>query len=137
MWHDHGRDVVWRVDEMSQAVAPALSPTGTIDRVLDLADTWWSDLHTALGNLASHDTNRVWVQQSHPSQRISEVYGDQVDTTVAEWACAHGDAGTPTSSPPAHDPGLGRLGEGARRPGRGLPVVRLPGGAEPGGPCSH
>ncbi|WP_043224563.1 hypothetical protein [Streptomyces sp. NRRL F-5193] len=92
-WYDRGREVVWRVDEMSQAVAPALSPTGSIDRDTHLADTWWSDLRTALGNLARHDTSRVCVQQSHLSLRITEVYGDQVDTTVTEWACAHGDIG--------------------------------------------
>jgi len=92
-WYDHGREVVWRADEMSRAPAPALSPNGTIDRDPGLTDAWWSDLRTALGTLARYETGRVCVQQSHLSQRITEVYGDQVDTTVSEWACAHGDVG--------------------------------------------
>ncbi|MEU9120588.1 aminoglycoside phosphotransferase [Streptomyces sp. NPDC048506] len=93
MWHDEGRGVVWRADEMSLATSPALSPAGTVDRDPSLAEAWWADLRTALGNLARHETSRVCVQQSHLSRRIGEVYGDQVDTTVAEWTCAHGDVG--------------------------------------------
>jgi hypothetical protein len=93
MWHDADRGVVWRADEMSLATAPALSPTGTINHDPALPDAWWTHLRTALGNLARHETSRVCVQQSHLSRRIAEVYGDGIDTTVPQWACAHGDLG--------------------------------------------
>lgn len=60
------------VDEMSLATAPAVSPTGTVDRDPGLTDAWWADLRTALGNLARHETSRVCVQQGHLSGRIGE-----------------------------------------------------------------
>ncbi|MFE9633997.1 hypothetical protein [Streptomyces sp. NPDC006463] len=47
----------------------------------------------ALVALVGHSTQRVCLRQDHLAGRIREVYGDQVDTTVTEWACAHGDVG--------------------------------------------
>ncbi|MFB7257917.1 aminoglycoside phosphotransferase [Streptomyces nojiriensis] len=92
-WHDPARGVVWRVDEMSLAASPSISPTGSIDRDPELPPTWWAELRDALVVLAGHSTERVCLSQDHLAGRIREVYGDQVDTTVTEWACAHGDIG--------------------------------------------
>ncbi|MCS0638355.1 aminoglycoside phosphotransferase [Streptomyces sp. LP05-1] len=92
-WHDPERGVVWRVDEMSRAPAPAVSPAGTVDQDPDLPALWWRELGGALAVLARHDTHRVCLRQEHLTARIREAYGDAVDTTITEWACAHGDVG--------------------------------------------
>ncbi|MBT2408137.1 MULTISPECIES: hypothetical protein [unclassified Streptomyces] len=33
------------------------------------------------------------MRQEHLTGRIRKVYGDAVDTTITDWACAHGDIG--------------------------------------------
>ncbi|MFC9581594.1 aminoglycoside phosphotransferase [Streptomyces yangpuensis] len=92
-WHDAGRGVVWRVDEMSRASSAAVSPIGSVDKEPDLPSDWWVALRHALALLAGHTTERVCLRQEHLTTRIREIYGDEVDTTVPDWACAHGDLG--------------------------------------------
>ncbi|WP_374776993.1 aminoglycoside phosphotransferase [Streptomyces sp. NBC_01310] len=92
-WHDPERGVVWRVDEMSRATTPAVSATGTVDQDPNLPSGWWTALRAALDALAGHDTDRVCMRQEHLTGRIREIYGDTVDTTITDWACAHGDIG--------------------------------------------
>ncbi|NEA55585.1 aminoglycoside phosphotransferase [Streptomyces sp. SID13666] len=93
IWSDPTRDVVWRGDEMTLAGDPALSQTGDITTDPHLPDQWWTDLQASLSNLAAHPTDRVAMGQAHLTARIQEIYGDQVDTTITDWACAHGDLG--------------------------------------------
>jgi hypothetical protein len=93
IWSDTPRGVVWRADEMTRVDDPALSATGDITTDPDLPDQWWTDLRSALTNLAGHSTDRVCLSQAHLSARIHEVYGNEIDTTITDWACAHGDLG--------------------------------------------
>ncbi|MEU8495212.1 aminoglycoside phosphotransferase [Streptomyces sp. NPDC006656] len=100
-WYDPDRGVVWRVDEMSRATTTAVSPVGTVNHNPDLPASWWAELSQALSALGGHTTDRVCVRQEHLSARIREVYGDEIDTTVPEWACAHGDLGWANVTAPA------------------------------------
>ncbi|MFD5629960.1 aminoglycoside phosphotransferase [Streptomyces sp. NPDC127072] len=93
VWTDPGRGVVWRADEMTLVEGGALSPTGDITTDPGLPAQWWTDLRTALMNLSVHSTDRVSMGQAHLTRRIHEVYGTDIDTTITDWACAHGDLG--------------------------------------------
>ncbi|MDX3224529.1 aminoglycoside phosphotransferase [Streptomyces sp. ME19-01-6] len=93
VWTDHARGVVWRADEMTLVEDGALSATGDITTDPGLPEQWWADLQTALTNLAAHSTDRVSMGQTHLTRRIHEVYGNEIDTTITNWACAHGDLG--------------------------------------------
>lgn len=92
-WFDTTRDVVWRADEMTRAEDPTVSAAADIVTDPLLPERWWTDLEFALTSLASHDTDRVAMPEAHLTTRIHEMYGDGIDTTVADWACAHGDLG--------------------------------------------
>ncbi|CAM5678195.1 hypothetical protein SALBM311S_02150 [Streptomyces alboniger] len=93
LWTDQTRGVVWRADEMTLVDEGALSSTSDITEDPGLPEQWWIDLRTALTNLSEHSTDRVSMGQSHLTRRIHEVYGDDIDTTINDWACAHGDLG--------------------------------------------
>lgn len=93
VWTDRTRGVVWRADEMTLVEDGALSATGDITADPRLPEQWWIDLRTALINLAEHSTDRVSMSQAHLTRRIHEVYGKAIDTTITDWACAHGDLG--------------------------------------------
>ena len=93
VWTDLGRCVVWRADEMTFVEDGALSLTGDITTDPGLPEQWWTDLRTALMNLSVHSTDRVSMGQAHLTRRIHEVYGTDIDTTITDWACAHGDLG--------------------------------------------
>lgn len=93
IWTDQALGVVWRADEMTLVEDGALSATGDITTDPGLPEQWWTDLRTALANLAEHSTDRVSMGQAHLTRRIHEVYGTDIDTTITEWACAHGDLG--------------------------------------------
>ncbi|MER7684026.1 hypothetical protein [Streptomyces sp. NPDC097610] len=71
----------------------ALSPTSDITTDPELPEQWWINLRTALMNLSVHSTDRVSMGQTHLTRRIHEVYGTDIDTTITDWACAHGDLG--------------------------------------------
>ncbi|RSN18768.1 aminoglycoside phosphotransferase [Streptomyces sp. WAC 01325] len=93
VWTDSARGVVWRADEMTLVDEGALSATGEIAEDPGLPEQWWIDLRAALTNLAAHSSDRVSMGQGHLTRRIHEVYGDDIDTTITDWACAHGDLG--------------------------------------------
>ncbi|MEV6670506.1 aminoglycoside phosphotransferase [Streptomyces sp. NPDC051162] len=92
-WSDTDRDVVWRADEMTLVPSASISQQADLPQDAQLSERWWSDLYTALDNLAGHSTTRVCVTQDHLSARVREIYGATLDTTVTEWTCAHGDLG--------------------------------------------
>lgn len=92
-WYDADRCVVWRAESMSMAASPAISQTATINSDPALPDVWWSSLRAGLRELAEHETSRICMPQEHLSARIAEIYGDEIDTTVTDWACVHGDLG--------------------------------------------
>jgi hypothetical protein len=93
VWNDRTRGVVWRADEMTLVEDGALSTTGDITSDPGLPEQWWIDLRAALTNLAAHSTDRVSMGQAHLTRRIHEVYGKDIDTTITDWSCAHGDLG--------------------------------------------
>lgn len=93
VWTDEARGVVWRADEMTLVEGGALSATGDITVDPGLPEQWWTDLRAALTNLAEHSTDRVSMGQTHLSRRIHDVYGEDIDTAITDWACAHGDVG--------------------------------------------
>ncbi|MBT2408457.1 MULTISPECIES: hypothetical protein [unclassified Streptomyces] len=79
---------------MSRATGLAVSATGTVDQDPNLpADWWWAELRRALAALSGHHTDRACMRHEHLTGRIREVYSDTVDTTITDWACAHGDIG--------------------------------------------
>jgi hypothetical protein len=90
-WPDTDRGVVWRAEELTLVRSTAISPSGSLAADPGLGDAWWACLKSSLTALAAHPTGRVAMSQEHLSRRIGEVYGNQVDTTVEEWATAHGD----------------------------------------------
>ncbi|MEV5573928.1 aminoglycoside phosphotransferase [Spirillospora sp. NPDC052269] len=92
-WYDTDREVVWRADEMTRVTDPAVSGTGSLTTDPGLPDTWWADLQAASKSLAAYKTQRICMTQEHLSRRITEVYGDELDTTITDWATVHGDLG--------------------------------------------
>ncbi|TDQ52220.1 aminoglycoside phosphotransferase [Actinorugispora endophytica] len=90
-WQDEARGAVWRADEMTMVEAPVIAENGSITANPELGDAWWSELKASLTALASHRTNRVGMGQTHLTRRLTEVFGDAVDTDVDEWSTAHAD----------------------------------------------
>lgn len=87
-WTDPQRDVVWRADEVELITAPVVDDLVT---AAALPDSWWAGMRESLIALGQHRTERVGMSQAHLTKRITEVFGDAVDTTVDEWATAHTD----------------------------------------------
>ncbi|MGW2539691.1 aminoglycoside phosphotransferase [Kitasatospora sp. NPDC001574] len=92
-WTDNTLGVVWRADEMTHIPARSISRRADLSSDPDLPEQWWTDLRAALDALAGHTTDRLCMSQTHLTARIREIYGDAVDSTVTDWACAHGDLG--------------------------------------------
>ncbi|MBB5491452.1 aminoglycoside phosphotransferase [Nocardiopsis metallicus] len=90
-WQDEPRDAVWRADEMTLVKAPVIAENGSITTDPQLGNAWWSELKKSLTALASHSTDRVGMGQAHLTRRLTEVFGDAVDTHVDEWGTAHAD----------------------------------------------
>lgn len=90
-WQDDARDAVWRADEMTVVCSSVISSNGSITCDPQLSDAWWVELKTSLDALAAHETDRVGMRQAHLTRRITEVFGEGVDTSVGEWGTAHAD----------------------------------------------
>ena len=91
-WIDETRNVVWRADEAELVTALAIHPSGVLDVDPELTETWWDGLASSLASLAAVDTIRITMGQAHLTRRIDQVFGDRrIDTTITEWATAHGD----------------------------------------------
>ena len=90
-WRDDARNAVWRADEMTLASSAVIDPSGSVAVPLDLPQAWWDSLSRSLVALAGHQTGRTGMRQEHLTARISEVYGDGVDTVADEWTTAHAD----------------------------------------------
>lgn len=90
-WQDEARDTVWRADEMTMVEAPVVAENGSITTDPELGGAWWSGLKESLTALASYRTDRVGMGQAHLTRRLTEVFGDAVDTGVDEWSTAHAD----------------------------------------------
>lgn len=90
-WRDEVRDVVWRADETTLIEGAVISSAGSVTNDPGLSDAWWADLKASLAALAVHQTPRVGMPQDHLTRRVTEVFGDSVDTTVDDWTTAHAD----------------------------------------------
>ena len=90
-WQDDSRNVVWRAEEMSLVRSAVIAANGSITTPPTLDETWWATLRSSLTCLAEHATYRVGMPQVHLTRRIEEVFGDAVDTHVAQWRTAHAD----------------------------------------------
>ncbi|QYN26303.1 hypothetical protein K1T34_33125 [Amycolatopsis sp. DSM 110486] len=86
-WADAVRNVVWRADEVEFISAPVV---GDLATAAGLPDKWWATARESFAALATHQTDRVGMAQTHFTKRISEVFPD-VDTAVDEWTTAHAD----------------------------------------------
>ncbi len=85
-WH---RQV--RAELMTRQPGIPCSRTDVLRQPLHLSDHWWSDLRSGLGALHAESTSRVNADQDRVSQRVCEVFGDQLDVRVEHWHTVHGD----------------------------------------------
>lgn len=90
-WDDCG--LVWRADELELVVQPPVIPAGTLITDPDFSDRWWRDLVRALHAVATTAVPlpRPTVSQQRFTERITAVFGADVDTTVTAWGGLHGD----------------------------------------------
>lgn len=86
---DEGRKQ--RAEVMTLMPGQPCSPTDTLRSSLSLPDAWWSDLTQAIAILADTTTDRTNSNQQQVTQRITERFGDIIDTTVHHWETVHGD----------------------------------------------
>jgi hypothetical protein len=80
-----------RAEVMTRMPGQPCSLTDVLRAQVDLSPAWWADLRDAIENLAATPTKRINADQDKVTARIHERFGDTVDTTVTEWATAHGD----------------------------------------------
>lgn len=91
-WLDDDRDRVWRADEIEFSNSPTiLNRTAVLTTDPELSAEWWGQLSGSLVALASHRTHRMSGRQELITRRICQTFGGKIDTTVTEWAVAHGD----------------------------------------------
>lgn len=88
---DVDRDVEWRADELQLVTSSVLGESnGRPTRGERLSDEWWQVLRQQLTVLADQRTDRVALDQDELTRRIIREFGE-LDTTVDDWATAHGD----------------------------------------------
>ncbi|SBW24696.1 aminoglycoside phosphotransferase [Candidatus Protofrankia californiensis] len=90
-WRDDTRGMVWRADEMELILSPAVSGSGVVGTEPALSESWWKSLQNSFAALAAYKTERVGMSSAHLTRRVTEVFGDSVDTTIDEWMTAHAD----------------------------------------------
>ncbi|ALG06257.1 hypothetical protein [Kibdelosporangium phytohabitans] len=89
-WSEHG----WReqrAELMTRLTGEPCSPSDVLRATVDTSIEWWATLRRSLDLLAATPTERVHADQARVDDRIRGRFGDDVDTTVAHWATAHGD----------------------------------------------
>ncbi|MHA6631824.1 hypothetical protein ACU61A_40880 [Pseudonocardia sichuanensis] len=96
-WLEPELELMWRVDETELVTAAPIKPGGTLTIDPQPDEAWWARLGASLDALAAASTTRVATVHTVPMTQdrltgtISEVFQDVLDTTVTEWAPAHGD----------------------------------------------
>ena len=97
-WLDETRTLMWRADETEFVKEPAIKPGGTLTVDPNLSESWWDTFNTSLDSLMEHQTLRIAtptllpMTQARFTSAIHSVFSN-VETTVDEWATAHGDLG--------------------------------------------
>ncbi|TCO56878.1 hypothetical protein EV192_106353 [Actinocrispum wychmicini] len=89
-WVDRANDRVWRADETEFIPAKSVIPWGVLREAPDLSAVWWQRLDESLDALSTQETTRVAVRQQRIDDGITAMFRG-LDTTVDEWATAHGD----------------------------------------------
>jgi hypothetical protein len=92
-WEADG--LVWRADELDLITQPPVIPAGTLTIDPGLSDGWWGELVRALDAVVTTTVALPGrsVDQQRFSDRITALFGAEVDTTVTEWGALHGDMG--------------------------------------------
>jgi hypothetical protein len=80
-----------RAEVMTRAVGEPCSATDVLRAPLDVSTDWWADLRRCFGVLAATPTSRTYADQDRVTERIRYRFGDAADTTIRQWATAHGD----------------------------------------------
>ena len=96
-WHDFDREVLWRADETELIPDPPVKPGGVLVSPPHLSSQWWERLNVSLDALAGASTTRIATVHTTPmtQDRITAVLRSTFpalsDSTITEWAPAHGD----------------------------------------------
>jgi hypothetical protein len=92
-WHDQGRRVMWRADEI-QLIEHA--PICRSEAATALPDSWWSGFDAAMDNLSATNTPRLATPDLEPISvervraAISKVFPDD-PAPIEQWTTAHAD----------------------------------------------
>ncbi|MGW2890803.1 hypothetical protein ACWDDN_36950 [Streptomyces griseoruber] len=93
VWRDWVDEVMWRADETDVLPGEPVSAQAA----LALPDEWWEALNTSMDVLAAQDTTRiatpdtVTITQAGVTEAIQAAFPGVSDTTITQWAPAHGD----------------------------------------------
>jgi hypothetical protein len=104
-WLDTDLGVRWRADETQYVSERVVIPAGFLTIEPELSEPWWTTFNASLTALAAHPTSRVAtpglkpITQARITETIQAVF-PEVDTTITEWAPAHGDLGWPNLTAP-------------------------------------
>lgn len=104
-WLDPELGVMWRADETELIAHRPVIAAGFLTAEPDLPETWWATFNASLDALARHATTRVAtpslkpITQARLTEAIQAVF-PEVDSTITEWAVAHGDLGWPNLTAP-------------------------------------
>ncbi|WP_200825682.1 hypothetical protein [Kibdelosporangium aridum] len=95
-WIDRNAGLAWRADETELVLDPPIKPGGILATHPKLSAEWWRIFNASLDALVAHHTTRRATPGMRPltqdrvTAAIHQVFPD-VETTVDEWATAHGD----------------------------------------------
>jgi hypothetical protein len=96
-WAEPETGLMWRADETDLVPDAPIKPGGILAVDPQLSPAWWSTLGASLDALAAADTTRVAtlhttpITQDRVDDTIREVFGPDIDTTIARWVPAHAD----------------------------------------------
>ncbi|MBI5762143.1 MAG: aminoglycoside phosphotransferase [Planctomycetes bacterium] len=88
-WENEG--FIWRADVMTYVAEPMCSSTPDLRTSVTLDNDWWKSLRTSLDHLGRTSTYRVCVRQDLVTRRLSERFGESLDSVVRNWVVSHGD----------------------------------------------
>lgn len=95
-WIDKAAGRVWHADETSLVDAHVIKQGGTLTTDPKLSESWWARFNDSMNALAQHVTVRTAtptlmpITQERFTATIHKIF-PQVETTIDEWAAAHGD----------------------------------------------
>jgi hypothetical protein len=89
-WIDRADDRMWRADETELIISRHVIPWGFLREAPVLPAEWWQDFNSSLDALSEHTTARLAIRQGRITEAIKAAFPG-VNTTIDEWATAHGD----------------------------------------------